>query len=224
MATLDTIVNTLNSVGVSAFGLAMPVLSPSWTKNNVTPTVSGDFSLQLAAETWLAPVAGTLRKIKDSAIGVTLIAADGTPFTGPGLLLTVGMQAHLRLARLYAQALENATGARPERGRGQPFRPVPRHFFYGGAVADDDVSGNVNPGDEIGKTGPLTIFDDTGMILDPLAVASAFLAIMNAHNPLQLRATGVPFETIRSSNRSPVSRGRDRDRARAAVRSRGQAR
>ena len=194
MAALDTIVNTLNSVGVSAFGLAMPVLSPSWTKNGVMPTVNGDFSLQLDSETWLAPVAGTLRKIDESAIGLTLIRADGTPLTGPGMLLTIGQQAHLRLARLYAQALEIATGARPERGRGQPFRPVPRHFFFGGAVADADVSGNVNPGDEISQLGALTIFDDTGMIIDPLAVAAAFFAIMRAHNPLQLRATGVPFD------------------------------
>ena len=59
MATLDTIVNTLNSVGVSAFGLAMPVLSPAWTKNGEPPTVNGNFALQLATETWLAPVSGT---------------------------------------------------------------------------------------------------------------------------------------------------------------------
>ena len=194
MTTLDTIVNALNSVGVSAFGLAMPVLAPSWTKNGETPTVNGNFSLQLATETWLAPVAGTIRKIKDSAIGVTLIGGDGAPITGPGILLTMGEQAHLRLARLYAQALENATGARPERARGQPFRPVPRHFFFGGAVDDDDANGNVFPGDEIGQVGALSIFDDTGMIIDPLAVAAAFLAIMKAHNPLQSRATGVPFD------------------------------
>jgi hypothetical protein len=194
MAALDTIVNTLNTAGVSVFGLAMPVLSPSWTKNNATPTVTGDFSLQSDTETWLAPVAGTLRKIETSAIGATLIGANGTPVSGPGMLLTIGRQAHLRLARLYAQVLENATGARPERARGLPFRPVPRHFFFGGAVVDVDASGNVNVGDEIDQTGALTIFDDTGMILDPLAVASAFLAIMNAHNPLQFRATGVAFD------------------------------
>src|SRR5690606_30146900 len=35
---------------------------------------------------------------------------------------------------------------------------------------------------------------DNGMSIDPLAVAAAFHAIMVAHNPLQRRTSGTPFD------------------------------
>jgi hypothetical protein len=201
MAGLDTVINALNNTGASLFGLAMPVMSPSWTKGGAMPTVGGDFVLRLdptlpeAGNTWLAPASGTLRAIEDSFVGVTLIGANGIPVNGPGLLLTLGVQLHLRLARLYAQVLETSVATRPERDRGQPFRPVPRYFFFAGAVTSADKDGNVNCGDEIGQLGDLTIFDDNGMIIDPLAVAAAWDAIMTAHHPLQHRSVSSPFDT-----------------------------
>ena len=60
---LDTIVNALNTRGVNAFGFAMPVLSPAWTKGSVMPTANDNFSLRLdpnlpeAGNSWLAPAA-----------------------------------------------------------------------------------------------------------------------------------------------------------------------
>ena len=176
---------TLSSVGISAFGLGMPVLSPRWT-DGAMPTVNdAGMSLSLASGTWVCPVAGTLRKIESSAIGVTLVHADGSAATGPGMLLTLMPQLYLRLARLYARLLE--AGARPESDSGLPMRPVPRYFLYGGEVGASDVSGNINPGVEIGQAGDLTIYDNDGMPIDPLAVAAAFRVLMDEHNVLQHR-------------------------------------
>src|SRR5262245_52874264 len=106
---MASLTDTLNTVGISAFGLSMPVLASKWTTG--TPTITKDdnnLSLSIAANSWLVPATGTLRRIEGGDVRVTLIRANGSIQSGPGMLLTLFPQIYLRLARLYAQELETA--------------------------------------------------------------------------------------------------------------------
>jgi hypothetical protein len=182
MAFTDVITNT----GVNAFGIGMPLLSPAWTTTGTLPAVQDDgmrLTLSGGAQ-WRAPLACIARRLADAAapVGVTLTRPDGSSVTGPGLLLALYPQAHLRLARLYASVFQGNTEPSA--------RPVPRYFFYG-TPAD---AGHVAPGESLGVDGDLTVFDATGFPMDALAVASAFEVLMNAHHPLQQRAFDAGFE------------------------------
>jgi hypothetical protein len=190
---LPSLAKTITAVGIAAWGGSMPVLNPRWTNGALPAANDAAMSLTLAAGSWTAPIAGTLTESPAGGIPVTLLGADGTPLAGAGaLLLTIHPHAYLRLARLYANAFENETGARPERARGLPFRPVPRYVrFVGAGVA----GGNVKPGDTIGVAGDCTFHDIDGLPIDPLAVAAAFAVLMVDHEPLQRRALGATFDT-----------------------------
>jgi hypothetical protein len=174
-----SIADTIANVGIAAWGGSMPVLNPAWTDGTTPTSNDAAMSLSLGGGTWVAPVAGTLLPTPR----VTLVDAGGAPLAGTGaLVLSLHPQAYLRLARLYAQVLEDAAGARPERALGQPSRPVPRYVrFVGGGT----TGGNVNPGDAIGTAGDSTFHDAAGLPIDPLAIAAAFAALMVAHEPLQ---------------------------------------
>lgn len=191
---MATFADTLTHVGIAAFGGTLPVLNPAWT-SGATPTVDeAAMSLSpVGSDTWLAPLAGSVVVAPSSgSLPFTLLSATGAPLSGTGcLVLQPHPGAALRLGRLYAQVLEVAAGARPERDLGLPFRPVPRYFRYGAASG---TGGNVNPGDDLGVGGPLTIHDAQGHPLDPLAVAAAFTAFMTAHPPLQRRSLGAAFD------------------------------
>lgn len=179
-------------VGVAAFGWSLPTLAPQWS--TALPTADEqNLALTLAGGTWSAPLAGTLRVIGSGDIGETLIGAAGAVPQGPGLLLSVLPAAYLRLCRLYASLLEDATGARPERALGLPFRPVPKYFLYRAAVPGAAISGHVAPGDTLDIAGELTIYGADGLVIDPLAVASAFTIFMHLHELLQHRPFGDAF-------------------------------
>jgi hypothetical protein len=189
---MASIADTIANVGINAWGGSMPVLNPSWTDAAMPAVNDTVMSLSLSSGTWVAPLAGTLVPAPSGGLPVTLLSPTGPPLPGTGaLLLTFHPQAYLRLARLYAQVLEDAAGARPERALGQPFRPVPRYVRY---VGSGGTGGNVNPGDEIDTAGDCTFHDAAGLPIDPLAVAAAFAALMSAHAPLQRRALGAAFD------------------------------
>ena len=193
MPSLQQVKDALNTTGISAFGLAMPVISPTWTSGALPTVNENNMSLTLASGTWRAPAAAVARKIEDSRVGTTLVRADGSLLTGPGILLTLLPQVYLRLSRLYAKVLES--GARPESEQGLPFLRAPQFFFYSGAVDASDVSGNINSEADLDQAGDLTIYDSTGMPIDPLAVAAVFQLLMTEHNVLQKRSFGSPFES-----------------------------
>lgn len=181
--------NLLTRSAVAAFGLGMPTLSPSWCSTAANDITADDARLALSvpdSTTWLAPLGGQLRAITGPAdLRLTLIAADGNPLTGAGFLLELHQQAFLRLSRLYAQVLEPA--GRPGRDAGLPLRPVPRYFFYAVAPAGQ-AGGTIGATKEVCAGGRLTVYDEHGFPIDPLATASALLAIMAAHAILQQRA------------------------------------
>jgi hypothetical protein len=199
MLSVTDVTNALNRVGMAAFGIGMPILSPQWTKHAETVgdrlrVNDTELSLTLDPDlpappdnSWLCPVAGVLRKVDEasseadfSKLGVTLLHANGTPIRQRGMVLTLFPQAYLRLRRLYAHLLER-TPARLD----QPIRPVPRYFFYTGNPGTTAKAGNVNPGDALDILGTLTIHDDNGMPIDPLAVAATFYHFIRQYSILQ---------------------------------------
>ena len=181
----------LDKSGISAFGLSMPVLSPSWTRTNLPDVKEDKLALELSSDVWLAPISGIRRNIRDSSLPVTLVRADGTNAAGPGSLITLLPQVYLRLSRLHSKILEgrDATDTDP----GFPMRQVPRYFFFSGIVDSSAPSGDVSAGSEVGTFAELTIYDDSGMPVDPLAVASAFYALMSNQHILQQRSSGTAF-------------------------------
>jgi hypothetical protein len=185
------LVDTLTTTGISLLGGTMPVLAPSWTSG--TPTVGADgLSLSLSSGTWLAPCHGhvrTLGQVADRS-GVFLRDGTGAAVASGASVISLHPQQYLRLARLYAMVLEDETGARPGRAAGQPARPVPAHLVLGtGGV----TAGGIDPGDTL-VGGTLSVHDSLGQPIDPVAVASAFLAFMTAHHPLQERGSSDPFD------------------------------
>lgn len=182
--------DTLSSVGVAAFGSSMPVLAPSWTTGSATVDPDG-MSLTLTGGSWLSPVAAYVRTPAQVAerAGIFLRRPDGGPVSTGASVLSLYPQQYLRLARLYALVLEDTS--RPEAALGRPARPVPAHLVLAsGGIA----SGAVDPRDPL-VDGKLSFLDQLGQPIDALAVASAFLALMAAHQPLQSRAIGAAFDT-----------------------------
>jgi hypothetical protein len=183
-----SVADAVQAIGVGGFGLALPIISPAWTSGAV-PTISADaFGLTLAGGNWLAPMAGQLHLITAAdQWPVTLVNADSGVVSGSGTLLSLFPQARVRLERLYARVLEAAPAP-----SGLAVRPVPAHFWLDAAATAG--AGSVNPGVELGIAGTLRIYDARGNPIDPVAVASAFLAIMTAHPPLQQRGWTTAFE------------------------------
>ena len=187
-----SLVETLNTVGIRAFGSAMPVLAPAWA--STTPTeADGGLALALAGGTWSAPLAGFVQTPAQLAerAGVRLRTGDGSGVPDGASVVSLYPQQSLRLARLYALLLEDATSPRPGRAQGLPARPVPAHVV----LAAGGVSpGGVDPGDDLGVAGQLSFHDQLGQPIDPLAVAAAFLVLMRGHPPLQQRGASDPFQ------------------------------
>lgn len=183
--------DTLTTTGVQLFGGTMPVVAPSWTSG--TPTVSADgLSLTLSSGNWLAPCHGYIRTPAQVAerSGVFLRDATGAAVAAASSVLSLHPQQYLRLARLYALLLEDATGARPGRALGQPARPVPSHVVLAsGGVTDQGI----DAGDAL-VGGTLSFHDNLGQPIDALAVAAAFVEIMTVHNPLQKRDSSAAFD------------------------------
>lgn len=185
------LVDTLSTKGVKTFGPSIPVLASSWTSD--TPSLGADgLSLRLTSGAWLAPCHGYTRTPAQVAERSGVFLRDGAGAAVPSAASVVSLlpQQLLRLARLYALLLEDATGAAPGRAAGQPTRPVPAHVV----VSDGGVTtGGIDPGDTL-TGGSLSFHDALGQPIDALAVASAFLAFMTAHNPLQARGDSDPFD------------------------------
>jgi hypothetical protein len=182
---MANLTETLETVGIDAFGLAMPVLAASWTDGTLPTTNDNAMSLSLASGSWRAPLAGTLTRCETTVPNATLVKADGSILTGPGLLLSLYPQEYLRLKRLYSSILEVGIGAGSSAG--MSVRPVPRFFFFSGTLSSSNVSGGITVQADIGLSGDMTIYDSEGMPVDPLAVATTFTLFMNSHNPLQHR-------------------------------------
>ncbi len=186
----DTLTQSLQTAGIRAFGLAMPVLAQDWSA-----TGSGTFTVDeptmavtLAGDDWAAPCDAAWTAVNAGGesfpLPITLVAAGGTVETTGGVLLTVFEAAWLRLGRLYAEILESASATRSERARGLPLRQVPRYFYFPGQLTET-MQGMVDVGGDLGFSGELRIYDNDGLPIDPVAVMAAFNALMVSNQLLQ---------------------------------------
>jgi hypothetical protein len=193
MALVDLIEFNLEQFGIEPFGITMPVISKKWidsTAADVSGSVTlneSDLSLTSSATNWLAPMAGRVRRVDTTAefkAPVSLFKTDGSAVNEEGLLLIINPQAYLRLCRLYARLFEEETTFNPLRPRGYALRPVPKYFFFAGTVPADIKGGQVFAADDLGFSGTLTLYDENGWIIDPMAVTNAFENIIDTHEIL----------------------------------------
>jgi phosphatidylserine/phosphatidylglycerophosphate/cardiolipin synthase-like enzyme len=187
----STVTQALQSLGVQAFGIAMPQLAQDWVPSGGgTPSYTANdatMALTVQSVNWAAPCTAALLVVnptKGQPMPVTLINADGSVQT-TGVLLTLFEAAWLRLARLYAEVLETASTTRPQQANGLPFRQVPRYFFYPNQT-NSQTQGMVDAQANLGfNSCELRIYDNDGLPIDPVAVMSAFNALMKQYQLLQ---------------------------------------
>ena len=186
----SSVTQALQTTGMAAFGIAMPQLAQDWVPSGGSPTYSVDDSklaLTTSGANCAAPCTAALLVVnasKQQPMPVTLTNSDGTTQSSNGVLLTLFEAAWLRLARLYAEALETTSATRPEQSQGLPFRQVPRYFFYPGQT-NAQAQGMAEAQADLGFTGELRIYDNDGLPIDPVAVMSAFNALMTKFQLLQ---------------------------------------
>ena len=207
----STVTQALQSLGVQAFGIAMPQLAQDWVPSGGgTPSYTANdatMALTVQSVNWAAPCTAALLVVnptKGQPMPVTLINADGSVQT-TGVLLTLFEAAWLRLARLYAEVLETASTTRPEQANGLPFRQVPRYFFYPGQT-NSQTQGLADAQADLGFAGELRIYDNDGLPIDPVAVMSAFNVLMMRFQLLQAgSATSTPALGTYLSTLAPTS-------------------
>jgi hypothetical protein len=187
-----TLVDTLSTAGIRAFGDSMPLLAPEWSA--ATPTEERDgLALSLAGGTWRSPLATFVRTPAELAerAGIRLVRPDGTGVPAGATVLSLYPVQYLRLARLLALVLEDPATARPGRDQGLPARPTPAHVVLEDGGGE---TGGLDPGDDVGVGGLLSFHDHLGQPIDAVAVASVFLTLMQAHQPLQFRDVTDAFD------------------------------
>ena len=189
---------------IQLLGLACPQLSTFWTVNgktapNTLPTVAADgFTLSVDTDEWAAPFAGIVQvdqhdNAKDNLHVPLLQLPDGSSPTS-GIVLQPLPQVYLALCRFYASILEGKTNS------DSPDRPVPRYFFYASEGRIDHTEGSdtvhgpqaglFNPGDRLFMKGKMTVHDEEGVVIDPVAVASALDTFLQTHWSLESKPIG----------------------------------
>ncbi|MEO5682199.1 MAG: hypothetical protein ABIQ88_06130 [Chitinophagaceae bacterium] len=175
-------------------GMANLQLSKYWTANgdgapSTLPALADDkFTLDCGAgDGWVAPCSGILTENQHHLL---LQNPDGsTP--SAGIVLQMPPQVYLAISRLYGSIIEG----KPVTSSGSPDRPVPKYFLYSDITkltADGPQPGIFNAGDKLDLRGKLTIHDEEGLVIDPLAVANAFDSFLQTHWSMEKKAIGSP--------------------------------
>jgi hypothetical protein len=163
----------LDSDGIHAFGLAMPILAGQWAAT--TPTVGADSFTLVNSSAWRAPFGAT---VSHFSTGCDYVCdGSGKTLSGNLTVLSLHPQALLRLGRLYA----NRYGAASDSGL--PTRPVPAHFAIRLASAPKLGFGEAIAGAAL-DSGTASFHDERGLPIDPLAVASAWVDLLTAFSVL----------------------------------------
>ena len=190
-STVDEITQAIQVGALQVFGFAMPRLAPDWSPkgaSNPKFTTPDEASMTIqAAANWAAPLDMAFQVIDPDNLlpmPVTLVKSDGTIEREKGVLLTLLDQPWRRLDRLYTQVLETSTAARPEFGRGLPFRPSPRYIFFPGQTMTIQ-SGLAEAWADLGFSGDARFYDGDGLPIDPVAVMAAFATILKKFPVLQ---------------------------------------
>ncbi|MCB9235565.1 MAG: hypothetical protein H6581_28170 [Bacteroidia bacterium] len=176
----DDIQQVLSNIGVQSLGFGNPGISVHWTTVPGTVPVegaAGTLSL-VSTDNWVAPAGGILVK---SGGTDRLLQTTGLPVDANALVFRLHPFIFLRIQRFYSTIIEGLTAVTQ-----RPERPVPYYFVY--VTADDTAAvegGKYNAGDDLGFTGTLTIHDELGLPIDPVAAAGALEQIVNTHTVLE---------------------------------------
>lgn len=182
----------LNDI-IQLLGIANPQLSRHWTKNGgsaattlPSPDTDG-FTLNCdTADEWTAPFVGI---VTEGQHHMLLQLPDGTT-PSDAIVLQAAPQVYLALCRLYATIVEGKTAS-----TNFPDRPVPKYFLYrentklnwtdNGESRTGPTPGLYQPGEQLHIHGKLTIHDEEGILIDPLAVAAVFNLFLQTHWSLE---------------------------------------
>lgn len=162
---------------IALLGIANPQLALAWQEGGL-PSENAGSPMRLASNAangeWFAPAAGLLNQ----EFAKRLSMPDGNSPAGTPWVLALHPQVWLRLSRLYGAVLEGRT---TQTDRVQ--RPVPKYFAFldTSNIGDGPAAGTRSPGARLQLTGgSLSVHDETGLPIDALATASAFVALMTA--------------------------------------------
>lgn len=184
MITRADIEQVVTNLGLSTLGIATPMLAVRWTTAGApttTPAEGAAGALSLinnTADTWIAPAAGLLTFIGGED---RLLMADGTTLPENTPVFRLYPQVYLRLVRLYSAVIEGQST-----NTHKPMRPVPHYFAITDRIGAP-VEGEYAASDDLGIAGTLTIHDERGLAIDPVAVAATFNAILQRFDVLEAR-------------------------------------
>lgn len=180
MTTVTDVKHMIGNAGLQVLGLAAPLLAGEWATGGLPTTA--DHGWSLTGNGWLAPAAGILNVGLPAANAIIMPA--GITLDQSVAVLRLNPQAYLRISRLIATIIENRTDDVLT-----PLRPIPFYFVYRGLSAAP-AAGKYFAGDPLGANGTLTVHDQRGLPIDPVAVAELFFQLLSAHDVLEMRVLG----------------------------------
>lgn len=183
---------------IQLLGVANPQLSNHWS-NGAPANLSDSQHMGpacLAVDNFVAPLNGYLTKGRE--LERIIMPGGGTPQFGSSFLIRVDPQVFLRITRLYSTIIEGKLLLTH-----LPERPVPCYFVYTGVNGkkwtDADGKAQTGPaeglvfaGQDLLASGLLTIHDQYGFPIDPLAVAAAFDAFMHRFATMETKLLTTP--------------------------------
>lgn len=160
--------NQLQSSGLAALGLAVPALATGWAASTPSAGQLDDLAMTLTLDSVRAPFKGMLGA---EASPRRWYGPDGTPVAGPVVVLRLHPDAALKLEALTANLL----------GTTAVTRPLPAAMVVHGVTPSADTGINSleagEPVPDAGGDHAVSFHDDRGLPIDPLSVASLFLAL-----------------------------------------------
>ncbi len=179
MANANDIQQILSNLGLTALGIESPRLAIRWVVG-ADPTEGAAATMSLTStDEWVTPAAGVFIKTGGAA---GIVMPDGSPAPTNAAVLRLFPEVVVRLARLIASVIESRTDDRP-------VRPVPVYFVYTNVTELGTVeSGLVAADDPLHISGTLTVHDQNGLVIDPVAVAGVFDALISRFDVLEARA------------------------------------
>lgn len=179
MANANDIQQIVSNLGLTALGIASPRLAIRWVVG-ADPAEGAAATMSLTStDEWAAPAAGVFIKT-DATAGIVM--PDGSTAPTTAAVLRLFPQVILRLTRLIASVIEGRTDDRP-------VRPVPVYFVYSNFTELSTVeSGLVEADTPLGINGTLTVHDQNGLPIDPVAVAGVLDALIARFDVLEARA------------------------------------
>ncbi len=167
--TVNAAAQALQDNGLDALGLTTLRLSPSW--GTAIPEFEAATLRLTPSGNASAPFRGTLEYLDD---GAEFRDVSGAPISGPVAVLRLHPQAVTRLDGLMT--------ARYAPLNQRHHRLVPESLVFTGAVPDPDRSPQTyEPGENLGRTEPMSFHDNRGLIIDPVAVAAIFADLLAAY-------------------------------------------